>query len=185
MADEKEKGSSGEMRRRHEAIVRSGALARLGSEGRATLVVALLWANYRTGEFRMSARGAATTSGLRPTTLRRGIAQLIAAGVIQPGQPHPTKRQLYRFVPDMGAHVACPPRTQVVRAPLTRVVRAPDTPCARGAHVACPERARSVSGARTTRVPLSSIVLNGSSRTIEADSPSGLPAVAAASREIT
>jgi len=153
------KGSSGEMRRRHEAIIRSGALGRIGSEGRLVFALALCWADYRTCAFRMSARGAATVSGVQPTAIRRGLSQLVDQGIIQAGQKEQGKRRKYRFLPPQeGAHEVCAP---------------PDTQCAHPAHEACAPRARSVSGARTTRVPYSSIVLKGSSRTLDGSCRTG------------
>lgn len=184
MATETKKSSTGEMRRRHEAIIRSGALARLGSEGRLVFGVALCWASYRTCEFRMSVRGAATVCGVHPTTIRRGLSQLVAEGVVQTGPTEAGKRQIYRFNPAFGGDATCPPGARVVTAPRAQVVRATATPRARSGDEACAHGAQGVSGARTSRAPYSSIALNGSSRTVEADSPSGLPAVAEAGLEI-
>ena len=133
--------SRGEMRRRHEEIIRSGVLRRVRSEGRLVFALALCWADYKTCQFRMSARGAATTAGVEPTTVRRGLTQLLELGVIEAGPAEPGKRQRYRFrTPQMGAH----------------------EPCA--------GRAQGVSGARTGCAPYSSIVLKGSSRTREDES---------------
>jgi hypothetical protein len=148
------KGSMGEMRRRHEAIVRSGALARVRSEGRLVFGLALLWADYRTCRFRMSARGAAKISGVQPTTIRRGVAQLISQGVIEPGPKETGKRQIYRFKNvKAGAHEPCPGGAQVVRVPGHEPCAPPDTSRAQGAHEPCAERAPLVSGARTVCAP--------------------------------
>lgn len=162
------------MRRRHEAIIRSGALAKVRSEGRLVFVLALCWADYKTCQFRISARGAAKTAGVQPTAIRRGIAQLIEHGVIEAGPHEPGKRQKYRFrPPQKSAHEPCAGGTHSVCAPRTHTVRAPDTPGAHSAHEPCEGRARPVSGARTGCAPYSSIVLKGSSRTREDSGRSG------------
>ena len=131
-------GFTGEMRRRHEAIIRSGILRKVRSEGRLVFALALCWADYKTCQFRMSIRGAATTAGVEPTSIRRGLTQLLELGVIQAGPKEAGKRQRYRFAtPQKSAH----------------------EPCTRGS--------LPVSSARTECDPYSSIVLKGSSRTRE------------------
>lgn len=146
--------------------------------------LALCWADYKTCQFRMSARGAAKTAGVQPTAIRRGLAQLIEHGVIEAGPPEDGKRQRYRFrPPQKSAHEPCAGGTPGVCAPLTHPVRAHDTPSAQSAHPQCPGRAPTVSGARTVCAPYSSIVLKGSSRTREAgpavpDGTSGQPPAA-------
>jgi hypothetical protein len=166
---QKEQSSArGEMRRRHEAIIRSGALGKIRSEGRLVFALALCWADYKTCVFRISARGAAKTAGVQPTAIRRGLAQLIACGVIAAGPCEPGKRQKYKFItPQKSAHEPCAGGTHSVCAPRAHTVSTPDTVGARDAHTPCPERAQGVSGARTGCAPYSSIVLKGSSRTRE------------------
>lgn len=154
MADDKPKKAG--MRRMHEAILRSGVMARLGSEARLVLCYAICWADYTHCTFTISARGAAKVCGCQTTTFRRGIAELQAAGVISPGPK--TKYGRSRFVfqvpPSEGAHVACPgARTLRARGRAHYV--------SGGAHVACQERARSVSGARTLRAPYPEKVPSG------------------------
>jgi hypothetical protein len=142
------------MRRRHEAIIRSGALAKLRSEGRLVFALALCWADYKTCQFRFSARGAAKMACVQPTAIRRGIAQLLEIGVLEAAPAEAGKRQRYRFrTPQKSAHGSCPGWTQGVRAPLTQGVRTPDTPGAQRAHTPCPERAPPVSSARTGCAP--------------------------------
>jgi len=158
------KAHTGEMRKRHEQIIRSGVLGKIGSEGRLAFAVALCWADYGSCQFRMSARGAAKVAGVAVTTMRRGISQLVAAGVLEVGAAEPGRRQKYRFsVPR--AHEACaPPDTLCVR-PLTRGVRAAHTGGARGAHEACAQRAQGVSSFPqcSSRVPQGTLkgTLNG------------------------
>lgn len=107
MPAEKPKSAKGEMRRRHEAIVRSGVLSSIGSEGRMVFVIALVWADYKSCQFSMSHRGAAAMSGVHVNSIRRGLKQLIDAGVLEMG-PKKGVRARYRFVapPSEGAHVA-------------------------------------------------------------------------------
>jgi len=160
--------SRGEMRRRHEEIIRSGVLRRVRSEGRLVFALALCWADYKTCQFRMSARGAATTAGVEPTTVRRGLAQLLEFGVIEAGPTEPGKRQRYRFrTPQKGAHEPCAGGARVVSGGAHEPCAGGRTSGAQGAHEPCAGRAQGVSGARTGCAPYSSIVLKGSSRTRE------------------
>jgi len=152
MTSDKGKASLGEMRRRHEAIVRSGALGRLRSEGRLVFALALVWVDYKSCQFRMSARGAAKVAQVCETTVRRGISQLMAAGIIEAGPAEAGKRRRYRFcTPQKTAHEPCAPLTQGVRPPShepcaggARVVRGPRTSGAQDAHERCADRAQCV-----------------------------------------
>jgi DNA-binding transcriptional ArsR family regulator len=162
------------MRRRHEGIIRSGALSRLRSEGRLVFGVALCWADYAKCTFRMSVRGAATMSGVHPTTVRRGLTQLIDAGIIEVGPEEVGKRQRYRFRVPTGGHEPCSPRSHSVTTPRSHSVTPPVTPGVRAGHTPSPARAHPVSGARTGCNPYSSIVLNVPQGTIEGGSPGGL-----------
>ena len=166
------------MRRRHEAIIRSGALARLRSEGRLVFALALCWADYKTCQFRFSARGAAKMAGVQPTAVRRGLAQLLEVGVIEAGPAEDGKRLKYRFrTPQKSAHGSCAGGTHPVPPPGHTPCAPPDTGGAQGAHGVCAGRAPGVSSARTACVPYSSIILKDSSRNPQgAGSPGGLPA---------
>lgn len=145
MAFKGKEASRGEMRRRHEAIIRSGALRGLRSEGRMVFFLALCWADYKTCQFRMSIRGAATTAGVQPNSVRRGLAQLIELGVIQAGPPQPGKRQLYRFRPPENSGDESLPGggTSRDRPPVTHR----DHP----GHHSCTARTRAVYGGVTSR----------------------------------
>lgn len=174
MTQKDQPGSTGEMRRRHEAIIRSGALGKVRSEGRLVFALALCWADYKTCQFRMSARGAAKTAGVQPTAIRRGLAQLVQHGVIEAGPPEPGKRQKYRFrSPQKSAHEPCAGGAHTVSPTGHTQCAPPDTPRAHGAHTPCEGRAQTVSSARTGCAPYSSIVLKGSSRTREDSGRSG------------
>ena len=96
-ADGKRSGS-GEMRRCQEAIVRSGALRRLGSEGRLMFAVMAVFADYRTCEVKQSVRWFARTAGVDKTTAQRGIQQLVAAGLMRRSKPSVTGRRKHMFV---------------------------------------------------------------------------------------
>ena len=168
MPQQADKPAQGEMRRRHQAIIRSGVLRLLGSEGRLVLSIALCWADYKTCQFRMSAHGSAKVAGVQPTTIRRGIQQLVDLGVFEMGPVTVGKRQIYRFrVPDVDLEAGSKGLTRSVRPPLTRSVSGPDTQCVEPGHATCAGLTRSVSGPDTQCVPYSSIILNGSSRTLE------------------
>lgn len=176
MTAEGHKASSGAMRRRQDEIFRSGVMADIGSEGRLVFAVAAAWADYRTCEFKMSARGAARICGVKPTTIRRGLEQLIRHGVIEAAAKTSNPRRKYRFSPPsgertrrvLGGHEACAARTQGVSG---------------GAHEACPERTRSVRAADTLRAraghdpcPLVHYGPQGVPQELHEDSPSVIPA---------
>ena len=81
MAD-KPKREFGEMRRRHEALLRSGMMARLGTDARMVVAYALCFADYRRCTFTMSASGAAKVMAVQRTSVRRGINRLVAERVL-------------------------------------------------------------------------------------------------------
>ena len=162
------------MRRRHERIIRSGALARVRSEGRLVFGIALCWADYGKCTFRMSVRGAATVAGVHPTTVRRGLTQLIDAGILEVGPEEIGKRQRYRFRVPQGGHKPCPPRSHSVTAPRSHTVPPPVTPGVRAGHGVCAQGSPGVSSARTGCAPYSSIVLKVPQGTVEGGSPDGL-----------
>jgi hypothetical protein len=149
MADDKTKNARGELRRRHKAILESGRMAALGSEGRLMLCYALHWADYEKCTLRMSVRGAAKFLGVRPTSVHRGIHQLLDASVLMlADKATGGARSVYELVvpADGGAHVACTPCTRSVSAPYTRRVQS--------AHEAWTARTQGVYSAHTLRVPL-------------------------------
>ena len=150
MASEKPKAVSGEMRRRHEAIVRSGVLSSIRSEGRLVFVIALVWADYKSCQFTMSYRGAASMAGVQVNSIRRGLKQLIDAGILEQG-PRKGLRGQYRFKsPPSGAH------TQGDRGGARAVT---------GAHTGGDRgRTPGVCAAHTGGDPYSSILLKDSSK---------------------
>lgn len=118
-------------------------------------------ADWATGEITFSMRHVARLIGVSPTTVRRGVDQLVRLSILALlAKGEGTKRSRYVVVDRPGeaaegtsegdlartprahpGHVACPERA--------RSVSGVDTPRVRSAHASCPERARGVSGART------------------------------------
>ena len=143
----KEPSRQGEMRRRWRAMLEDGSLASLRSEGRLAALYVLYAADFSTCQVRMSIRRAAKLVGVHPTTMRRGIAQMVSFGVLEVlEKPEGSGRTV--FLVTARAPVGPPPGTSGVqeRAP---VVSTPGTSRAQSGHEPCAERAPVVSGART------------------------------------
>lgn len=179
MADDKPKKAA--MRRMHEAILRSGVMARLGSEARLVLCYAICWADYGNCTFTISARGAAKVCGCQVNSFRRGLRELQAAGVIAAGPKtkHGRSRFVFRDPTSEGAHVACHGAHTPRDRGRTRSVTG-------GAHATCPKRTRSVTGAHTPRDPYPEKVPSGPSRDQKGnpESLAGSAAVAAPARPV-
>ena len=154
------KPDKGELRRRWKAMLEDGTMAALRSEGRLAALYVLYAANWTTCEVRCSMRRAAKAIGVQPTTIRRGIAQMVAAGIMEK-------------VGDSGSRAAATyvivGRAQAVRTPDTsgaqpcaRPVRRVDTSGAQTAHTVCAERARPVRRLRTLRAHSSVITTDSS-----------------------
>jgi hypothetical protein len=150
MAASQQPGDTGSMRRLHEAIIRSGVLGKIGSEGRLVFAIALCWADYKSCAFTFSARGAAKIACVEVTSVRRGLRQLAKAGIIQQSTKQVGIRRRFRFcvpsaetVPTIGTDATDEARTPCVR-PRARSVCAPVTQRVRGAHTVCAPRTRSV-----------------------------------------
>jgi len=162
LTTEKKPSRRGELQRRWREMLEDGSLASLRSEGRLMALYVLHNADWATCELRFSMRRAARAMRVQPTTVRRGVAQLIDAQVVETlGKPDGSGKT--RFV-------VCG-RARAVRAPDTsgaqgraRVVRTPDTSGAQSGHEPCAERARAVRGVRTARAR-KSFLFSGSSRT--------------------
>lgn len=156
-----------ETRRRWLAMMKDGSIAALRSEGRLVAHYVFYAADWTTGEVRFSMRRVASLFGVQPTTVRRGIAQLLEGGILEIlGKPEGPGATLYGVCE----------RAPLVRAPdtsgaqsRTRVVRSPDTSGAQSAHEPCAVRTRPVRGLRTlcarnTINPIgSSLTTNGDS----------------------
>lgn len=136
-----------ETRRRWLAMMKDGSIAALRSEGRLVANYVFYAADWTTGEVRFSMRRVASLFGVHPTTVRRGIAQLLERRILEIlGKPEGPGATLYGVCE----------RAQLVRAPdtsraqsRTRAVRDPDTARAQSAHEPCAVRTRPVRGLRT------------------------------------
>lgn len=150
---EKQPSRKGELRRRWRAFMDDGSLAGLGSEGRLVALYVFLNANWTSCEIRYTYRRAAKSLCVHTTSVRRGTAQLVNAGILE--------------VLEKGEGTA---RTAFRICERAQGVRAPDTQCARSGHEACAERAPVVRAARTG-CARNSVFLSGSSvRTSEKNS---------------
>jgi hypothetical protein len=169
----REKSSRGELRRRWREMLKDGSLAALRSEGRLVALYVFHAADWTSCEVRFSMRRVAGILGVHPTTVRRGISQLLDGGILEIlGKPVGPGSTLY----------VVPERARAVRAPDTsgaqeraRVVRSPDTSGAQSAHEPCAVRTRPVRGLRTL-CARNSVLFSGSSVTTTESSTAALPA---------
>jgi hypothetical protein len=168
-----EKSSRGELRRRWREMLKDGSLAALRSEGRLLALYVFHAADWTSCEVRFSMRRVAGILGVQPTTVRRGISQLLDGGILEIlGKPVGPGSTLY----------VVPERARAVRAPDTsgaqeraRVVRSPDTSGAQSAHEPCAVRTRPVRGLRTL-CARNSVLFSGSPVTTTESSTAALPA---------
>jgi hypothetical protein len=168
-----EKSSRGELRRRWREMLKDGSLAALRSEGRLVALYVFHAADWTSCEVRFSMRRVAGILGVHPTTVRRGISQLLDGGILDIlGKPAGPGSTLY----------VVPERARAVRAPDTsgaqeraRVVRSPDTSGAQSAHEPCAVRTRPVRGLRTL-CARNSVLFSGSPVTTTESSTAALPA---------
>lgn len=146
MADKKQ-SRKGEMRRRWRAMMDDGSLAALRSEGRLAALYVLYAADWSSCHVRLSMRHAARSLGVHVTTVRRGISQMIAGGLLEVLEPGEGGRRTLYVVPER-ARAVCAPDTSGART-RAPAVRAPDTSGARSEHEPCAQRTRAVRAART------------------------------------
>lgn len=156
-----------ETRRRWLAMMKDGSVAALRSEGRLVALYVFYAADWTTGEVRFSMRRVAGLLGVQPTTVRRGIAQLLDRGIVEIlGKPEGAGATLYGVCER--ARLVRTPDTSCAQS-RTRAVRTPDTSGAQSAHEPCAVRTRPVRGLRTlcarnTINPIgSSLTTNGDS----------------------
>ena len=135
--------SSKEMRRRWRAVLEGGHLAALGSEGRLMASYVQYWADFSSCEVRFSMRYAARYLGVQVTTVRRGVSQLIAAGILGVVEASEGSGRTRYVVLERAQGVCAPPDTLRARE-RTQGVRAPDTLRARSEHEACAQRTQPV-----------------------------------------
>lgn len=147
MTNQKKPSAQGELRRRWRAMLDDGSIAKLRSEGRLVALYVLYAADFKTCEVRCSLRHVARTLGVQVTAVRRGMTQLVAAGVVERlGKSEKTGRGRFLIVaraPSVRAQDTSGARS------MTQSVRAQDTSGARSEHDTCLRRARTVSKART------------------------------------
>jgi hypothetical protein len=154
-------------------MLEDGSLAALRSEGRLMALYVLHMADWSSCELKFSMRRAARALAVQPTTVRRGVAQLLEAGILEilakPAGPGST-----RFLVSERARVVRTPDTSRAQssAPL---VRSPDTSGAQSAHEPCADRTRAVRGARTL-CARNSFLFSGSSLTTTELPPEATPA---------
>ena len=164
----KKPSHKGELRRRWRAFSEDGSIASLRSEGRLVALYVFQAADWSTCEVRFTYRRAAKFMCVHVTSIRRGVLQLLEAGIIE---------VLEKGVGSGKTRFRLCERARAVRAPDTsrareraQPVRAPDTSGARSGHEPCAPRAPVVRAARTGRVH-SSVFFSGSSvRTSEGTS---------------
>lgn len=154
--------SKGEMRRRWRAFMEDGSVAGLRSEGRLVALYVFYAANWSTCEVRFSMRKVAEFLGVQPTSVRRGVSQMVDAGILEvlgtPGGGRATRysvsdcARVVRRVDTSGAQ------------DCARAVRGVDTSGAQGAHEPCAARARVVRSPRTL-CARNSVLISGSSVT--------------------
>jgi hypothetical protein len=151
MADkssDKEPSKQGEMRRRWRAILEDGSLTALGSEGRLVASYVQHWADFASCEIRFSMRYVAKYLGVQVTTVRRGVSQMIEAGVLEVAEPRQGTGRTRYVVPERARSVCATPDTLRARE-RTQGVCAPDTLRARSEHATCAQRTQPVRAART------------------------------------
>ena len=172
MTGEKKPSRRGELQRRWRAMLEDGSLAALRSEGRLMALYVLHMADWSSCELKFSMRRAARVMTVQPTTVRRGVAQLVEAGILEvlakPTGPGPT-----RFVVAERARVVRTPDTSGAQD-CARAVRSPDTSGAQSGHEPCADRARVVRGVRTL-CARNSFLFSGSSLTTTELPPEATP----------
>ena len=169
MTQDAAKSSRAELQRRWRAMLQDGSLVALGTEGRLVALYVLHMADWSSCEVRFSMRRVARFLSVQPTTVRRGVGQMVSAGILEVLEKQDgsgwtrfvvcTRAQGVR-TPDTPcahpAHTLCAPRAQGVRTP--------DTGCAHSAHKVCAPRTQGVRGVRTLCVR-NSLSVSGSSFT--------------------
>lgn len=147
MRPEKKPSHRGVLRGRWRSMLEDGSLARLRSEGRLAALYVLYAADWTTCEVRLSFHSAAKRMGTQVTSMRRGVRQLVEAGLLsvveKPGGAGKTRYVLPERAQGVSEPVSAGARSR------TRAVSKADTSGVQGAHAPCPTRAQPVSTART------------------------------------
>lgn len=141
------KKSQGELRRRWRAMLEDGSFAELRSEGRLVAIYVLYAADWSSCELKFSMRRVAEFMSVQPTTVRRGVSQLVSAGILEILDKGEGPRSSRFLVTERARTVRTPDTSGAHHcAPL---VRSPDTSGAQTAHEPCAVRTRAVRGPRT------------------------------------
>jgi len=143
----KKKSRLGELRRRWEAFLEDGTLARLRSEGRLVALYVFHRADWGRCDITFSVRQAAATLGVKPTAVQRGVRQMLDEGVLAVRERGPGNGKTRYEVAERTQGV-CAAHTSGVRA-RTRAVDEAHTSGVQSAHEPCTERTRAVYTAHT------------------------------------
>lgn len=136
-----------ELRTRWRSALEAGSLASLRSEGRLVALYVFLKADWSTCQIVMSMRKAARNLGVQSTTVRRGVSQLVKAGILRNVRSSEGGQATVFEVQRCAQGVRAPDTSRA--HPRAQGVRTPDTQRAHPAHEACAPRARPVRSART------------------------------------
>lgn len=157
---DKKPSRKGELRRRWRAFLEDGSIASLRSEGRLVALYVLHVADWSSCEVRFTYRRAAMCICVHVTSVRRGVSQLIQAGILEVlEKSRGTGKTKYRICER--AQAVPTPDTSGARL-RTRAVPTPDTSGARSVHEPCAHRTPLVRAARTGCAH-DSVFLSGSS----------------------
>jgi hypothetical protein len=143
----KKKSRLGELRRRWQALLEDGTLARLRSEGRLVALYVFHRADWGRCDITFSIRQAAATMGVKPTAVQRGVRQMLDEGVLavrERGQGNGKTR----FEVVERTQAVCAAHTSRVRA-RTQAVDGAHTSGVQSAHEPCTERTQPVYTAHT------------------------------------
>ena len=147
MTQDAAKSSRAELQRRWRAMLQDGSLVALGTEGRLVALYVLHMADWSSCEVRFSMRRVARFLSVQPTTVRRGVGQMVSAGILEVLEKQDGSGW-----------------TRFVVCTRAQGVRTPDTGCAHSAHKVCAPRTQGVRGVRTLCVR-NSLSVSGSSFT--------------------
>jgi hypothetical protein len=163
VTQEDKPAGKGELRRRWRQILDDGSVAALRSEGRLAAIYVLYVADWTSCEVRCSMRQAARMLGVHPTTIRRGFAQLIAAGILEKSAGQIDGQKAIFVVLGRAQPVSTPDTSGAHHR--THTVRAPDTTRAQAGHEPCAARARPVRSPRTLCARNTVLPIGSQSRT--------------------
>lgn len=147
MSEHKRDDQKGELNRRWRAILDGGHMSALRSEGRLAALYVLHMANWRTCHIRLSVRRAAAMLKVHPTTIRRGVSQMVEVGMLRVlDKQGENKVKWYEVV--RCAHSVPTPGTSGDHQ-CAQAVPTTGTSGAHSAHTVCPPCAQPVSTVRT------------------------------------